>query len=103
MQFFLGLFPVSSRRIQIDIAEPEIFLLERLSSTLVETIFFWAEDSLLPASEKLTNSGQIMQLCFGKFQLSSQRICIYLAESDSFLLERLVPTLVDNTASKPED
>jgi len=103
MKFFLGMFEPSGRRIEIYIAETGSFLLERLSSTLVEGIIFWPEHSMFPGWEKSTNSGRRMQFPFGKCQLSGQRIWIYLSESGSFLLERLRSTLVETDTSRPED
>jgi len=53
MQFFLGKFQLSGRRIDIYIAEPQSFLLKWLSSTLVETIIVRPEDSMLPCLEPI--------------------------------------------------
>jgi len=90
-------------RIEIFLAEPGSYLLERLSSTLVETIIFRPADSMLPARVKFSTSGQGMQFLMGKFKLSRQKIDIYLAESGRFLLERLSSILVETIISRPED
>jgi len=91
------------QRIEIYLAEPGSYLLERLSSKLVETIIFRPEDSMLPAGEKFSTSGRRMQFLMGKFQLSGRRIEIYLAESGSFLLKRRSSILVETNISRPED
>jgi len=103
IQFFLGNFQLSGRRIEIYLAEPGSDLLERLSSTLVENIIFRPEDSMLPAWVKFSTSNRRMEFLMGKFQHSVQRIEIYLAESGSFLLERLSSILVETNISQPED
>jgi len=86
-QFLLRKFQVFGRRSEICLAEPGSYLLERLSSTLVETDIFRPEDSMLPAWEKCSTSGRSMQFLLGNIQLSSRRIEIYLVDSGSFLLE----------------
>jgi hypothetical protein len=95
--------PTSGRRIEIYLAEARNFLVGGLSSTLVETIIFRPEDSILPGWEKFSTSGQRMQFFLGKFQLSSWRIEIYIAEPGSFLLKRLSSTLVETIIFRPED
>jgi hypothetical protein len=80
-------FQLFERRSETYLAEPESYLLERLSSTLVETDIIRPEDSMLPAWEKFSTSGRSMQFLLGKIQLSGRRIEIYLADSGSFLLE----------------
>jgi len=103
MQFFWGMFQPSGRIIEICITEPGSFLPERLSSTFIKTMIFWPEHSMLPAWEKIPHSGCRMQFLFRKFQLFSWRIWILLAESGSFLLDRLSSTLVETDTSRPED
>jgi len=44
MQFFLGTFQLPSRRIEINLAKPVRFLLEGVSSTLIETTTSRPED-----------------------------------------------------------
>lgn len=58
---------------------------------------------MLPAWEKITNSGRRLQFLFQKFQLSGLTIWIYLAESGTFLHETLRSTLVETNTSWPED
>jgi len=103
IQFFLGKYQLSGRRIEIYLAEPGSYLLKRLGSKLVETIIFRAEDSMLPAWEKFSTSGRRMQFVMGKFQLSGRRIEIYLAESWSLLLGRQSSILVETNISRPQD
>ena len=86
-QFLLLKFQLFRRGSEIYLAEPGSYLLERLSSTLVETDIFRPEDSKLPAWEKFSTSGRSMQFLLGKIQLSGRRIEIYLVDSGSFLLE----------------
>jgi hypothetical protein len=86
-QFLLRKFQLFGRRSEIYLAQPGSYLLERLSSTLVETDIFRPEDSMQPAWEKFSTSGQSMQFFLGKIQLSGRRIEIYLVDSRSFLLE----------------
>jgi len=87
IQFFLGKFQNSRWRIGIYLAEPGSYLLARLISTLVESIMFLPEDSMLPAGDKITTSGGRMRFLMGHFQLSGRRIEIHQGESASFLLE----------------
>jgi hypothetical protein len=80
-------FHLFGRRSEIFLAEPGSYLLERLSSTLVETDIFRPEDSMLPAWEKFSTSGRSMQFLLGNIQLSGRRIDIYPVDSGSCLLE----------------
>ena len=102
-QLLLPKFQLFGRRSEIYLAEPGSYLLERLSSTLVETDIFRPEDSMLPAWEKFSTSGRSMQFLLGKIQLSGRRIEIYIAEPGSFLLKRLSSTLVETIIFRPED
>jgi hypothetical protein len=86
-QFLLLKFQLFGRRSEIYLAEPGSYLLERLSSTLVETDIFRPEDSMLPAWQKFSTSSWSMQFLLGKIQLSGRRIEIYLVHSGSFLLK----------------
>jgi len=95
--------PTSGRRIKIYVAAARNFLVRGLSSTLVETIIFQPEDSILPGWEKFSISGWRKQFFFGKFQLSGLRIEIYLTEPGSYLLERLSSKLVETIIFRPED
>jgi len=88
MKFFLGEFQLSGRMIGIYITKLRSYLLERLSSKLVESIIFQLEDSMLPAWGKFSTSDLRMQFLLGRFQLSEWRIEIYQAESKSFLVGR---------------
>jgi len=103
IQFFVGKFQRSGQRIKIYIAETGSYLLERLSSTLAETIIFRPEDSMPQAWGKFSPSSRRMQFLLRKFQLSGQRIEIYLAESGGCLLERLSSLLVETHISRLED
>jgi len=87
MQFLLGKFQLSGRINDLYRAEPGSYLLESLSSTVVETNIFWPQDSMLPGWEKLSTSGRRMQFLLGHIQLSGRRIEINLADSGSCLLE----------------
>jgi hypothetical protein len=80
-------FQLVLRGNEIYLPERGSYLLERLSSTLVETNIFWPEDSMLPAWEKYSTSSRRMQFLLGKIYLSGWRIEIYLADPGSFLLE----------------
>jgi len=86
-QFLLQKFQLFGRRSEIYLAEPGSYLLERLSSTRVETDIFRPEDSMLPTWQKFSTSGRSMQFLLGKIQLSARRFEIYLADPGSFLLE----------------
>ena len=91
--------PTSSPRIEICVAEAQTFLVVGLCFTLLDTLIFHSEDWLVPGWDKSSTSNQGMQFFFGKFQLSGQRIAIYLAEPESLLLERLSLTLVGTSVS----
>jgi len=93
----------SGRRIEIYLATASNFLVGGLSSTLVETIIFRPDHSILPGWEKFSTSGQRIQFFLGKFQLSGRRIEIYLAEPGSYLLERLISKLVETIIFEPDD
>jgi len=99
----LGKFQLSGRIIEIYLAEPGSYILERLSSMLVKTKIFRPEDSMLPAREKSSDSCWKMQFLMGKFQLSGRRIQINLEDYWSFVLERLGSILVATIISWPED
>jgi hypothetical protein len=86
-QFLLQKFQYFGRRSAIYLAEPGSYLLERLSSRLVETHIFRPEESMLPSWEKFSPSTRSMQFLLRMIQLSVGRIEIYLANSGSFLLE----------------
>ena len=102
IEFFLGKFQLSGPRIEIYLAEPGSYLLERLSSKLVDTIIFRPEDLMLPAWEKFSTSGRRMEFLIPNFQLSGRRIGIYVTEPGSFLLERHSSILVETNISRPE-
>jgi len=95
--------PISSQRIEIYAAEAQTFLVVGLCFTLLETLIFQSEDCLVPGLEKLSTCGQRMQFFLGKFQLSGQRIAIYIADPESLLLERLSSTLVGTNIFRPND
>jgi len=73
-QFLLRNFQLFERRSEIYLAEPGSYLLERLSSALVETDIFRPEDSMVPAWEKFSTSDRSMQFLLGQIQLSGLRI-----------------------------
>ena len=102
MRFFLGKFQLSGKRIEIYPVDTGSFLVDRLISTLVDTNILRPEDSIQPTQEIFTTSGQRMQFLLGEFQLSGQRIEIYLAESGSYLLETPSSTMVETIISQPE-
>jgi hypothetical protein len=102
-QFLLRKLQLFERRSEIYLAEPGSYLLERLSSTLVETDIFRPEDSMLPAREKLSTSGRSMLFLMGMIQLSGRRIEICLADSGSFLFEWHSSILVETIISQPEN
>jgi len=94
--------PTSGRRIEMYLAEARKCLLGGLSSSLVETIIFRPEDSILPGWAKLSTSGRKTQFLLRKFQLFERRSEIYLAEPGSYRLERLSSTLVETDIFRPE-
>jgi hypothetical protein len=95
--------PTSDRRIEIYLAEARKCLFGGLISTLVETIIFRPEDSILPGWAKCSTSGRRTQFLLRKFQLFGRRSEIYLAEPGSYLLERLRSTLVETDIFRPDD
>jgi hypothetical protein len=86
----------------IYLTEPGRYLLEMLSSTLVETIIFHPEGSMLPTCENFSTSGRKMQFLLGKIQHSGWTIEIYEADAGSFLLKRHSSILVETIFSHPE-
>jgi len=103
MQFLLPKIQLFRRRSEIYLAEPGSYLLERLSSTLLESNIFRPEDSMPSAWEKFSTSSRRMQCLLGKIRLSCRRIVICQADSGSFLLERHSSILAETTISRPED
>jgi len=103
IRFFLGKFQLSGRKIEIDNVEHESYLLEKLSSKLVESNIIRPENPIPAVCAKFSTSGRRMQFLMWKFQLFTRRIKIYLAESGSFLLQTLSSILVETKNSRPED
>jgi hypothetical protein len=103
MQFILPKFQPFRQRSEIKIAVPGSYLLERLSSTPVETKIFRPENSMLPAWEEFSTSGRTLGFLLGKIQLSGWRIQIYQIDSGSILLERHSSILAETTISQPEE
>jgi len=93
----------SGWKIEISLAEARKCLDGGLSSTLLETIIFRPEDSILPGWVKFSTSGRRTQFLFRKFQLFGWRSEIYLPEHGSYLLERVSATLVEINIFRQED